>query len=344
MLSPSAFYGDAYMYLGREHLLALADKLVPEVGNAEYPFERGQVRVCSIDIRVSNVFWVMKRKTRRPIDLGGQDLIFEISPRRHWERRVLSPSGYLDLKPGEMLLGRTHEKISMPKNLVGKINTRSSFARLGISTACNCDLINPGYVGHVPLEITNSTSSTIRVRPYLSLCQIFVLPIDGKELASYADVEFLSKYMDDDGGPSLWWRDELAQKVSRKISSISGEELKKLQDVFEGVDDDGLFRLELLLEKNSYGDAQSLLAAFSRRERSWKFCYVWAYRLVVAEAGWFAVWSSGPLVSFWKTRAWPSPNSGDLVAIAAFVLMSTFLAYCSWRGKLNFYESGMKLK
>ncbi len=45
------------------------------------------------------------------------------------------------------------EKITIPKELVGKINTRNSYAILGMSTALNWNLVNPGYTGHIPLEI-----------------------------------------------------------------------------------------------------------------------------------------------------------------------------------------------
>lgn len=257
------------MYLNNKNLRKIVDEMISGCENNDYPFDPDkQVSVCSIDIRVDNVFWITRKRRRRSIDLGS-NMIFEISPERLWERKVLEPNGYILLKPGEMILGRTYERISMPIKYVGKINTRSSYARLGLSTACNCDLINPGYEGHVPLELTNTTPNTFRIRPYFPLCQVFVMPLHGGADESYNDDKYESKYMDDKGGPSVWWRDALVKKISSKVftNQVSDAAIERLRDQFEEIDDDGLYRVEKLLESKSWASSDHFLTEFVKGER-----------------------------------------------------------------------------
>lgn len=262
------------MYLSHKELEAISSNIFTTVDEDPSPFSPDdQIRVCSVDIRVSNGFWIMKkqralfRKKRRVIDLSFT-ATFELSPTRLWERKTIQPNGYIDLKPGEMVLGRTHELIKMPKDIVGKINTRSSYARMGLSTACNCDLINPGYQGHVPLELVNNTNNVIRIRPFLPLCQVFLMKVDGEITDSYSSDKFASKYNFDEGGPSVWWRDSLVKKVQNNItfSQVGEFSVEKLRDKFEKIDDDGLQRFDKLLNKKQHSDAETFINDFTDSE------------------------------------------------------------------------------
>lgn len=254
------------MYLSHSELRELAPALISECSHPDHPFDLdAQTSVCSIDLRVGNVFWVLRRK-KAPIDLGART-IFEVSPRRSWKKLVLEDNSHLDLHPGDMVLGRTYEYITMPEQYVGKINTRSSFARLGLSTACNCDLVNPGYDGHVPLELTNCTQGVLRIRPYLPLCQLFVMQVQGKP-SSYSNAAFRSKYTKDDGGPSVWWRDLLVNKVSARcmVTQLSDRALEELRERFESIDDQGLYRLEKFIEDNKFSNTAELLSQWGKEE------------------------------------------------------------------------------
>lgn len=256
------------MYLGFGELKELKWEEIFECYLDGHEFDpASQLKVCSVDVRVDNVFWKGRRQSK-VLDLGG-GYIFDISPRRLWKKIIVESSGYVDLKPGEMLLGRTYEKINMPNSLVGKINTRSSFARLGLSTGCNCDLINPGYRGHVPIELINTTKGTIRLRPFMSLCQVFFMRIDVGD-SSYEDDLFDSKYHDDDGGPSVWWRDKLVKKISRSTFDGQLEEgaIEALRERFNKISDQGLFRLEKIIEGRKLSGSAELLGIFYKSEKN----------------------------------------------------------------------------
>jgi deoxycytidine triphosphate deaminase len=256
------------MYLSHLELEKISEDVFVTPDGDSNPFDKEiQTRVCSVDIRVSDVFWVMK-KQRRVIDLSFS-ATFEISPTRLWKKHNIANNGYIDVKPGEMILGRTHEVIKMPKNLVGKINTRSSYARLGLSTGCNCDLVNPGYVGHVPLELVNCTKNTIRIRPFLPLCQVFLINVDGEIHDDYASERYNSKYNNDDGGPSVWWRDSLVKKVAKNITftEVGEYSLTEIRNKFDVIDDEGLQRFDKLLNDSNQCSSTSFLEKYQLSEQ-----------------------------------------------------------------------------
>jgi len=262
------------MYLSHIELDKVVGSIISDCAHTEHPFDaKSQVKVCSIDLRLSNIFWSTKKRGRA-VDLGG-NTIYELSPRRLWKKHVLNDGDAIEIKPGEMLLGRTYEKISIPKEFVGKINTRSSYARLGLSTACNCDLVNPGYVGFVPVELQNMTRNTIKIRPYLSICQLFVMRVDGVVEDSYASDRFKSLYMNDEGTPSEWWRDDLAKKVSKTVfdERLTEAALAELRLKFNEIDDSGLERLDQLIVRKKFNNASELMDAFSKSEKNLSLVY-----------------------------------------------------------------------
>jgi len=324
------------MYLGTDELLRLVNTVIDGVGDVRHPFDQNsQVKACSIDIRVGQKFWHLKKR-RKPIDLGG-DVIFDVSPRRLWVEKIYSEDEALELRPGEMILGRTHEKIFIPEGYVGKINTRSSFARLGISTACNCDLINPGYRGHVPLEITNVTKNTLLLRPYLSLCQIFIMPIQGKA-TPYDDHQFNSKYMNDDGGPSLWWRDSISKRISGRLSNIriDNKAIEDLLKKFSSVDDEGFSRFDELISDGKFISADDILRKFHGDEKRRRLLW-WV---------WTAI-SYGGAAIFWGFFAQSiidliniglfEPNNSDFFILLMALIFSALGAKRYWDGPRNFY-------
>ncbi|MCH8800389.1 MAG: dCTP deaminase [Chloroflexi bacterium] len=256
------------MYLTNTELQKIHPEVIVECANPAFPFQpEEQIRVCSIDIRIDRIFWRMKR-LRSPVHLTRNKLL-EISPRRWWKKVVLDDQGSIKIKPGEFILGRTYEKISIPDNLAGRIMTRSSYSRLGLSTDCTCDLLNPGWEGHVPLELINNSPNTIVLKPYLPLSQIMLMPLSGEVDSNYGSSSYKSKYLQDDGGPSYWWRDSLVQKLHTKLAGVdvSNEVIDGLTESIEGIDDQALFRLERLLDDESFTNAPDVLERFRAQEK-----------------------------------------------------------------------------
>lgn len=185
------------------------------VADAPTPFVADdQVQPCSIDMRLSNVFWMPQK--RGPTDLR-QSALLELKPRRYWRRIVLRQNEHITLRPGQLLLARISEKVTVPLDCAGKIEGRSSFSRLGLSIHCTGDFINPGYRGHMPLELFNYGPNSIKVFPFVPICQMMLVKLSGIPHRKYGLKELQSKYMDDDGGPSYWWRDDRIRKLQKKF-------------------------------------------------------------------------------------------------------------------------------
>lgn len=68
------------------------------------------------------------------------------------------------LEPGQFVLAQTLEQVRMPNTLVGLVEGRSSFARIGISVHVTAPKIDPGFNGHITLEMANFGQVTVELR------------------------------------------------------------------------------------------------------------------------------------------------------------------------------------
>lgn len=260
------------MYLSNKELRILLPEMMISGTDEAYPFEPDkQIQLCSIDLRVSNIFWKQK-KLFRTIDLG-HNKEYEIAPRREWKRIEIRFGESIVLKPGELLLARTYESFKIPKNYAGKIIAKSSFARLGISMFCSTDFINPGWYGHCPMVIKNNGIHTIKIHPLLHMCQILVVGLSSLPDGEFGVGKYASSYQNDDGGPSFWWRDQVFQTIrsvyeKRIPETVIDDLIKK----FQKVDDEGLNRFKIYLNSFELEDttnSQDILQGFAKVEK-WK--------------------------------------------------------------------------
>jgi deoxycytidine triphosphate deaminase len=205
------------------------------------------------------------------IDLRKSQLL-ELSPRHYWKDIILRDEEYIEIKSGEFILGRVYEKFKMPENIAGKIEGRSSFGRLGLGVNINCDFINPGWKGHMPLQLVNYSKTTLKIYPYIPICQLILISLAEVPERIYGHQELQSKYMDDDGGPSYWWRDDRIKKLQKMFMEkditleIQEDILKKI-----GVTDiDIIYRFEKFadkLKKDEISNTIWILEKFKKSEK-----------------------------------------------------------------------------
>jgi deoxycytidine triphosphate deaminase len=250
-----------------------------------YPFDSAeQIQPCSIDLRLSNVFWkprrrshLLRRALRRgvTIDLRRSHLQ-EIAPRRDWKKIELADGQSLTIPPGRVLLARIYERFSVPPAYAGKIEGRSSFARLGLSVHCTGDFINPGWAGFMPLQLYNASPFPIRILPYLPICQLMLVKLSSTPSHTYGDQQLRSKYVNDDGGPSYWWRDRRVKEIHQRLGQVQVPEQIQ-NEIIERVrfkDADLLDRFQRFVGTRPSGQVQNadeILEDFSKREdrRRW---------------------------------------------------------------------------
>lgn len=258
------------MYLVDREIKAALPQLNFETDNPDYPFlPDEQIQPCSVDIRLCNVFW-LPTKRKSTIDLR-KSKMREVSPRRHWKVMTLKSTECITIRPGEIALGRTYEKFSIPTENAGKIEGRSSFARMGLSVHCAADFINPGWRGHMTLQLVNLGPHPIKIFPYLPVCQLILVKLSGTPDHLYGERELQSKYVDDDGGPSYWWRDKRIQALHKRLGE-KDTALAIQQDVMEKIgaqDIEVIERFDHFMDKTPIGKYESstvLLDRFAQEE------------------------------------------------------------------------------
>lgn len=75
------------------------------------------------------------------------------------------------LHPGEFVLGSTHEYLTLPDDIAARLEGKSSLGRLGLLTHSTAGFIDPGFSGHVTLELSNTATMPIRLYPGMKIGQ-----------------------------------------------------------------------------------------------------------------------------------------------------------------------------
>jgi len=257
------------MYLCDKDIKAHLVEMAIESDAIGEPFDpQTQVQPSSIDLRLSNVFWEPTKG--RAIDLRKRHLM-ELEPRRYWKKRVLRHDECITLKPGQLLLGRTSEEFSIPKNCAGKVEGRSSFARMGLGVHCTGDYINPGYRGRMPLELFNFSPNAIKIFPHIPICQLILIRLSDMPKRFYGVAELQSKYMNDDGGPSYWWRDKRIHKLqqvfqSKEVALTVQEDILKRIGIQEPEIIERFEKVVFRLTEPQKENADTLLDVFTLKE------------------------------------------------------------------------------
>jgi deoxycytidine triphosphate deaminase len=293
------------MYLSDRDIKALLPSLGIETAHPHHPFDANeQIQPCSIDLRVSNVFWKPSRRRylwRRPFarDRGTVDLrvsdMEDLDPRRDWRPVVLQEGDALTIKPGQVLMSRVYERFSVPADHAGKIEGRSSFARLGLFVHCTGDFVNPGWAGYMPLQLFNAGPYPVRITPYVSICQLKLVRLSSVPERTYGQADLASKYVNDDGGPSFWWRDRQMRALQQRLGEVHAPTrlVQEIVDIVRFEDPELLARFQAFVRKQrleQLENSDTLLESFATRE-------MWRRRIDRASIATFPVFLGGTIGS-----------------------------------------------
>jgi dCTP deaminase len=138
--------------------------------------KKEQMGPASIDLTLSNEFWKPK-KAVHSIDISKVDFNDVME---HFK------ADSVELKPGDMILGKTVEKIELPSNICGRLEGRSSFARLGLAIHVTSSFIQPGSRNHQILEIVNLSRQRILVKAGMRVSQVIFEELRSNTSRPYA--------------------------------------------------------------------------------------------------------------------------------------------------------------
>lgn len=117
----------------------------------------------TVDINLGNVFRTFITHKTSFIDLG--DISSEQIDSLMSDEILVPEDGRVVLHPGQLMLGITKERLSLPTNVVGWLDGRSSLARLGLLVHVTAHRIDPGWDGNVVLEFYNAGPVPLALKP-----------------------------------------------------------------------------------------------------------------------------------------------------------------------------------
>ena len=124
----------------------------------------------SIDVRLGSQFRVFKDHTAPYIDLSGPSADVQAALDRVMSDQIDIPDGEaFFLHPGELALAVTYESVTLPADIVGWLDGRSSLARLGLMVHVTAHRIDPGWQGKIVLEFYNSGKLPLALRPKMKI-------------------------------------------------------------------------------------------------------------------------------------------------------------------------------
>jgi dCTP deaminase len=174
------------------------------------PFDPDLVQPSSVDLRVDDEFRVFAN-TRYPyIDVRNpmEDLTEVV--------KVKADEPFI-LHPGEFVLGSTLERVSLPDDLVGRIEGKSSLGRLGLLIHSTAGFIDAGWTGHLTLELSNVANLPITIYPGMKIGQLCLFEMTSPAERPYGE---RGKYQGQRGPtPSKFHQD-----FSGSDDPLSGEE------------------------------------------------------------------------------------------------------------------------
>jgi dCTP deaminase len=151
------------------------------------PFEPSLVQPSSIDVRLDRLFRVFNNHLYTHIDPAIQqdELTSEVA---------VGDGEPFVLHPGEFVLASTLEVITLGEQLAGRLEGKSSLGRLGLLTHSTAGFIDPGFSGHVTLELSNVATLPIKLWPGMKIGQLCFFRLSSAAEHPYGSAQYGSRY------------------------------------------------------------------------------------------------------------------------------------------------------
>lgn len=134
---------------------------------SDQTFEQFHIHASSMDLRLGSTFKLYEHSKSAVLDPKRPET-FQGNMRTI---TVNEPEAFL-VQPGEFVLGVTMESITVPDDLVVRVEGRSSLGRLGIIVHSTAGFVDPGFSGTITLEISNLNRMPVALYPGMRICQL----------------------------------------------------------------------------------------------------------------------------------------------------------------------------
>jgi dCTP deaminase len=157
------------------------------VGLRVEPYDAALLQPASVDVRLAREFRVFtgyRDACVDPLDVP-EDLTELVT--------VVAGTPFV-LHPGEFVLGSTFERVTLGADLAGRLEGKSSLGRLGLLVHSTAGFIDPGFSGHVTLELSNASRLPIKLWPGMAIGQLCVLRMTSPAGRPYGSAGLGSHY------------------------------------------------------------------------------------------------------------------------------------------------------
>jgi dCTP deaminase len=151
------------------------------------PFDDAMVQPSSVDVRMDKYFRVFENHRYPHIDPAEEqsELTRLVEP---------EPGEPFILHPGEFVLASTYEVVTLPDDVAGRLEGKSSLGRLGLLTHSTAGFIDPGFSGHVTLELSNVATLPIKLWPGMKIGQLCLFRLSSPAEHPYGSAQYGSRY------------------------------------------------------------------------------------------------------------------------------------------------------
>lgn len=151
------------------------------------PFDAAMVQPSSVDVRLDRFFRVFENHKYPHIDPAQDqpDLTRLVEPE--------ADEPFI-LHPGEFVLGSTYEVVTLPDDVAARLEGKSSLGRLGLLTHSTAGFIDPGFSGHVTLELSNVATLPIKLWPGMKIGQLCFFRLSSPSEHPYGSEKYGSRY------------------------------------------------------------------------------------------------------------------------------------------------------
>jgi dCTP deaminase len=151
------------------------------------PLDATDIQPSSVDLHLDRFFRVFRNHTMRVIDVKkDQEELTELVE--------ITDEEVFVLHPGEFVLGSTSERVSLPDDLVGRLEGKSSLGRLGLLIHSTAGFVDAGWDGYLTLELSNVANLPIILYPGMKIGQISFLQMTTPADHPYGSGAVGSKY------------------------------------------------------------------------------------------------------------------------------------------------------
>jgi len=151
------------------------------------PLDLEMVQPSSIDVRLDQYF--------RLFDNHKYPFIDPAEDQPDLTRLVeAKPGDPFILHPGEFVLGSTYEKVTLPDDIAARLEGKSSLGRLGLLTHSTAGFVDPGFTGHVTLELSNVATLPIKLWPGMKIGQLCFMRLTSPTEKPYGSSAYASRY------------------------------------------------------------------------------------------------------------------------------------------------------